>query len=578
MALLEDPLSKAVENFLHERGESVVESALQTALGRSKHLVLPSSAAQVNDLLAIKNAADRLHDQIVELCSRHSFGILLLLFRKIRHELAVSLFAFKERSVSAGDIGTLVEQASLCGTNAILKYSQRDDALNEFAARYTLQPEEDQLDAALRLAVYALAHRYTMFFANTLARRPMGHEVSLKTLIDSYNSRQQKRSSKRLVDATHGVRVLLIPGFVFNLPILKRTIHIELAGGKSIMIEHRNYLPLTKDFDIAAAPYKYLDTDTFSDLWGLPYGKWKTLWAALNLLLYDSIITLWTPAAALRADLTDAGAAAERADDYADTGLGIAVRDSLIQACLKVAEERLSDQTCTRGDVSTFIDGLSMTGHLDDVHFVEQPFLFYDVGQGRVMWDYLRHGGILQAVARKTMAAQSKNRAANTSGPGFEKYLYDRLKDAKLEMNDVETNARIRRGGQQVWDIDLGFVVHDVLVLIEAKNYQKNVKYHAADGVTVSDRIQSWESWCGKLDAKLHKYLYEVRRKWAKAAIAGAICIVCTEETEFVASAERKYWLDFPECPRVCTIDELIEFLQAGGSQGLPDHPCFRVF
>lgn len=219
-----------------------------------------------------------------------------------------------------------------------------------------------------------------------------------------------------------------------------------------------------------------------------------------------------------------------------------------------------------------------MTGHLDAVHFVEQPFLFYGVGEGRVMWDYLRHGGILRAVARKTIDAQSKNRTADTSGPGFEKYLSNRIRDADLETHDIKCNARIRSGGQQVWDIDLGFVVHNVLFLIEAKHYQKNVRYHAVDDVTVSDRIQSWESWCKKLDAKLHEYADEVRRRWAQSAVAGAICIVCTEETEFVASADRKYWLGFPEYPRVCTIDELIEFLQAGGGQGLVDHPCFHAF
>jgi hypothetical protein len=57
-----------------------------------------------------------------------------------------------------------------------------------------------------------------------------------------------------------------------------------------------------------------------------------------------------------------------------------------------------------------------MTDRLyEGVHFVEQPFLFYELGEGRVIWDYLRHGGILRAVARKTAAAQSKFQAADTS-------------------------------------------------------------------------------------------------------------------------------------------------------------------
>jgi hypothetical protein len=133
-------------------------------------------------------------------------------------------------------------------------------------------------------------------------------------------------------------------------------------------------------------------------------------------------------------------------------------------------------------------------------------------------------------------------------------YIGNRVREADLQARDIKTKATIRSCGQQVWDIDLGFVVDKVLLLVEAKNYQKNVKYHAADGGTVSGRIQSWESLCEQLDAKLQRYGEAVRRKWPNPAVAGAICIVCTEEAEFVASADRKYWLGLPEHPRVCTI------------------------
>lgn len=157
-------------------------------------------------------------------------------------------------------------------------------------------------------------------------------------------------------------------------------------------------------------------------------------------------------------------------------------------------------------------------------------------------------------------------------------YIGNRVREADLQARDIKTKATIRSCGQQVWDIDLGFVVDKVLLLVEAKNYQKNVKYHAADGGTVSGRIQSWESLCEKLDAKLQRYGEAVRRKWPNPAVAGAICIVCTEEAEFVASADRKYWLGLPEHPRVCTIDELLEFLQIHGGQPLVNHPCFYAF
>jgi hypothetical protein len=119
--------------------------------------------------------------------------------------------------------------------------------------------------------VYALAHRHMMFFMNTRARQPMVQEVSFETLIDSYNSRIQKRQAKRLVTAAPGARVLVVPAFVFNIPTRERFVRIELAGGKSRVIARRNYFPATKGFDVAVTPFEYLETDTFSSLWRLQY-------------------------------------------------------------------------------------------------------------------------------------------------------------------------------------------------------------------------------------------------------------------------------------------------------------------
>jgi hypothetical protein len=443
MTLIVDPVSVALDSFIIESGESVLESVLRTAFGQPGRLVLPRTTTLFTDLPTAQQITNQLHKLTADLCSRNSFGRLLILFRKIPLALAVSLFASKWRYVSPGDIGTLAEQAILYGTNAILKYSSRDDALHECNARYKLQPTDTELEDALRLAVYALLHRHMMFYKNTLVRQPMMQEVSFETLLDSYNLRLQKRQAKRFVGAASGARILIVPAFVFNIPMWKRFVSVELAGGESRVIAHRNYFPATKDFDVAVSPYEYLETDTFSSLWSLQYGKWKTLWAVLNSLLRESILTLWTPKEAAQAGLTFATASAERADDYADTGLGMAIKESLVVGCVKILERDFANKTYSHEDVTTFIDGLTMmdTDSLDEVHFVEQPYLFYKVGEGRVIWDYLRHGGILRAVARKTAAAQRKSQAADTSGPGFEVYISNRIREANLQARDIKTKC-----------------------------------------------------------------------------------------------------------------------------------------
>jgi hypothetical protein len=93
MTLIVDPVSVALDSFILEHGESVVESALQKAFGRPGQLVLPRTTTLVSDLHTVQQVANRLHELTADLCSRNSLGKLLLLFRKVRHELAVSLFA-----------------------------------------------------------------------------------------------------------------------------------------------------------------------------------------------------------------------------------------------------------------------------------------------------------------------------------------------------------------------------------------------------------------------------------------------------------------------------------------------------
>lgn len=181
-------------------------------------------------------------------------------------------------------------------------------------------------------------------------------------------------------------------------------------------------------------------------------------------------------------------------------------------------------------------------------------------------------------IREKDRAHQHRLRAGDSSGPGFEKYIAERLSNAMPDIKDLKRNVIIRDRGRKAWEIDVSFVLNKVLFIVEAKHYQKSLKYHAAEGSEVAERIQSWESECRERDRKLTTYQQHVRRKWDGSTLLGAICIICTEETEFVASAERKYWLNFPDIPRICTIDEFIEFLNDGGAKGVTDHPAFSRF
>jgi hypothetical protein len=573
-----DPVSQAVDDYIRQHGRAVVAAALRQALGETGRISQHGPDRWAPDLQSAKLDANKLLGLLADLCKKHSFGRLLLLYRKIPYELAVSLFASRVGYESVHDLGMLMEQATLFGTNCILRYSPKDDGFAEYNDRYKFTPTELELQAALELAVYTLAHRHMMFYANTAARRPLCEAVSFNALIGSYNKRQQKRHRYRLVPATSSDRVLVVPSFVFHLPPATRLLEFELADGDARTIAHRNHVPVPMDFDKATRPFAYLETDLFHTTWGMSFHSWKRIWCALNAVLRDNLLTLWPPLSAAVADPSFAAAAAERADDYSDTALGGGSKESIVDACHMILETRHGEASIAPADVNRFVDGLTVQTLIGDISFVEQPCLFYEMGPGLVFWDYLRHGGILRAVAREIASKQQVSQVGDTSGHAFEDFIRNRVAEAGLSVRDIRTNVTIRRRGRQVWEIDVGFVFGRVLVLLEAKYSFKGIKYHSAHGPTVSGRIQSWETWCEQLDTKLHRYTDDVRHQWPNPTLIGAICIVCTEETEFIASAERKYWLSLPDYPRVCTIDELLECLGEHGEEAIVSHPSFMSF
>jgi hypothetical protein len=138
---------------------------------------------------------------------------------------------------------------------------------------------------------------------------------------------------------------------------------------------------------------------------------------------------------------------------------------------------------------------------------------------------------------------------------------------------------KLRAGGQSVWDIDVGFVYDQALFLIEAKNERKDVQYYF-DGTEVSDRVTKMEARLERLDGKLKENIRRVRLHWRDCEpLSGAICLLTTTEAELVASASHKWWVSRLECPRICMLTELIDFLNTDGvAARLAMHPAFVSF
>jgi hypothetical protein len=100
MGLVFDPVSYAVDKFMTRRGQVEVDAAIRTSLGLSERMEIFGLEARLRNREAPTVTLDRVHSLVVDICFRNSFGRLLLVFRKLPHELIMS-FLQRRYSISS---------------------------------------------------------------------------------------------------------------------------------------------------------------------------------------------------------------------------------------------------------------------------------------------------------------------------------------------------------------------------------------------------------------------------------------------------------------------------------------------
>jgi hypothetical protein len=158
----------------------------------------------------------------------------------------------------------------------------------------------------------------------------------------------------------------------------------------------------------------------------------------------------------------------------------------------------------------------------------------------------------------------------------FEANIKRRIEKTVTGIMDIKLNVKIKdeTSGRTVWEIDIGFVYKNVLFLVEVKNWYKPQKYYLAVNQTLLNRAAGFEGVLHEQDDNLVKYRQQVFQRWQRP-ITGAICVVCTESVEFIASFDPEWWLQSEEVPRICLVNELINYLESENIDDLQKHPKF---
>jgi len=577
MNLMADPITEKLEKFILDQGNEVLIDAFNEGLPQRSILHYPWLDMLNDDYDKVNKLNDQLIWKINEICVQHIFWRFLIIFRKLP---TLSFNIIKQvilKESKFDSISAVFQESILFGTNCIFKYSQNDLNLTHCNNCYNFLPTKKEFEDALRIMVFSLLHRQNMFYLNSISRRELTNEISLPTLLEIYNRRHELRR-KISTNKDLSKDAIIIPVFLGNVPLQKRTINYKNYKGTECSVFLRNYSPLPIEIEKEFKTFEFLDNEDFIKIVGLTFQNWYKIWVGFNTVLKHNLITLWQDSYIYSTGEEQMHAAAERADNYGDTALGCGVDSSIVQTCHLLLTRKYRNSAPTLNECNIFFNYLKYDRLLGDPRFTEQPILFYNVGSNRVFWDHLRHGGLVRAVARNLYKSiRPGKKIKGKTGYKFEEYIKNQILKIINGAIDVKTNIKIKSKPKEkhIWEIDVGFIYQKILFLIEAKHRYKSLKYHFADGPSVSSRVQEIENILEKQDHNLKKYHQQVFEIWKFSEIIGAICIVCTEEVEYISSFEKKWWLKSAEYPRICLLNEILKFLSSENLEQLHYHPNF---
>lgn len=575
--MISDPVTTTLELFFHSNGERLISNTINTG---SSILFRHSEKNTIDhEIEIIKKQKAFLEDSIQAICKKHVFWRFLLLFRKLPAKSFDTIKRLLPNKQSSQSVNLILDDSIFFGTNAILKFSNKT-ILSNCNDRYNFQPSVNEMEDAIRLMTFCILHRYIMFYNNTISHVYMQNGPSFVQLLEIFNQRQ--RSIEKSLSANHSPNgSILLAAFAGHIPESVKIIKYENKDRESITLQLKNFYPFPIQQEEEFLKFSILDTPEFHNLTGVYFGEWWKIWISLNSVAKSNLVLFWSDKQIQNTKILELRAAAERVDDFGETGIGCGITSTIIKACHDLLIAQYGDKAPTLNACETVVDFLTCSTLEGNPVFIEQPFLFYKVSQDRIFWDYLRHGNVLQAVTRKLLNSPAKEKAGliNHAATTFENQIKVKIEKLIRGVNNIKLNAKIvpEAGGPPAWEIDVGFIYHDVLFLVEAKNWFKPEKYFEADDVTLSSRIVRVEGVLRKQDENLIKYKSNVARYWG-ANLRGAICIVCTQSVEFTASMEDTWWLKKGKIPRICLVDELIKFLRPENVSVVERHPNFIRF
>jgi len=167
------------------------------------------------------------------------------------------------------------------------------------------------------------------------------------------------------------------------------------------------------------------------------------------------------------------------------------------------------------------------------------------------------------------------DRMKDAKAEHFEAHLYESVLSSSANCHSLfEPRTKLKRNGRVIAEIDASFSKGSVAYVVDCKCYTITDEYLRGDERSVSNRWSYVQRWIYQSDRRADSLsMAPIGSNYAMPShITHIVPVICSTWPEFIFSLDDKCYLP-PRIQRVCTPDELIEFLTEVDAQSILRKP-----
>ena len=480
------------------------------------------------------------------ICARHPQCQLLVAARKIPFSYVEEAHILLPLLIDRNKSHAIFNRSASMATNCILRYASK-------GAHRTAAYSEDLILDACRIIIICNIRVILQSVSAGIKLLKKTDEIDVPDLMNFFINRQDHLDKDNLCDGDETAAIVKLVS-LNTLPFGK-TISVHFVPENAdAELELVNYFPFFSDAEMILKEYGWLAELGFQSQFALPLEKFWTCFVLINKHITDKLVGC---------ELDQPFLIADESDEYrlkflfglTETGLIQISKDKLLSL---YSQKSSIFPDITNKDFHEFLAQVTLdekAAKTLNIDFPEDYYLFYPGDADGLLWDISRHTAMFRAISRKLV--QGGDEAGNIKGKAYEDNVVRELESIE-GIEDLKQVTIYSDDALKLMEIDIGFVFHDTLYLLEVKSWQRKIGEYLGS----FDKSHRAIGYLKEYDELLKIHQERIFSQWLGCKIDKAIYVLVSLEAQYIPSYDPDLWLIPGIVPRICLLREFISYLR----------------